>query len=246
MSGVSFNFPRGGIHPYTSGSGLNIDGRIKGQDEINALDLVLKSVFPRSTASFRSTVISDMASGAYTTKATTPGINAVMVQLMHELREGIATPENREARQWFIQEISAANPGKSLEDIYTEVCALRYSFLTGQRDTQPYENPLLPRISSTLYQWEYFPTFTNNLLNPALKNPELSAIYTKVVSRQPLRLPELRLLLVVALQEKMHIENLPNGRAQYPTRLGKLNELLRMIQNITLLSPEQIIQFSKD
>lgn len=244
MSGVSFNFPNS-TQAYGLKSGLRIDGKFNNKDpqETAALDLVLQSVFPKSSKDFRENVIRDIACGAYTSKATTPGVNAIMVQLLRNLREGVPTPENSTARQWLIQEISAANPGRSLDDIYTEVCALRYTFVSGARDTQPYENPPLPRISSTLYQWDYFPTLITKPLLSEFKDLKILSAYKKVVSDKNITLEELKLLTKAALKEKDYILGLADGPQTYKTRLAMLDTFLKTIQGITLLTPEQLISF---
>lgn len=239
MSDVSFHFPWSQAK-YNGSDKININGSINGKTELDALNTVIKSVFPESTPGFRENMLRDIACGAYTSKATTPSINALMVQLLRNLYEGTPTLENGAAREWLIREIGAANPGKNLESIFNEACAIRYDFVSGARDILPYENPILPRISSTLYQWDYFPTLIKSPVNSDFQYPK---IVEKIRSNKNLTLNEFKLLTQTALAEKEYILSIPGGTKTYPTRLSMLKELLKTIQGITLLSPSQIITY---
>lgn len=244
MSGVSFNFPNS-TQAYNLKPGLIIDGQFNNKDEqeTQALDIVLISVFPKSTDSWRKSIIKDIASGIYTKQATKPNINEIMVKILRHLREEPSTDTTYTARHWFMKEILKANPGKTLEEIFNEVCAIRYSFVTGERDPYPEENPILPRISTTLYEWAYFPTLINNPVLEDLQEPRLTSIYKKVLNRQTVSIDEVKLLVRTALNERAHIYKIVNGAKKYHTRLNMIDTLLKIIQNITLLSPEQLLTY---
>ena len=244
MSAVSYTFPSAG-RSYGVGSGLKIDGFINSPDEITALNILLKSVFPKSTSEARNNIIKDMACGAYSSKATKPEVNAIMTKLMRSLREGQPTSETIDSRNWLRAELLRANPGKTLDDIFKEVCTIRYDFVRGTRDPYPYEMPTLARISNTLYSWDYLSTLVSKPVLDSLKTTELATIGKQIHDKQTLTIAEVKTLITAAIQEKKYILSLPAGKETYPTRLSKIDELLQTIQGITLLSIEQLLSAEK-
>ncbi len=196
-------------------------------DETTRLN-VLREALTRSNPS---TEYGNIRGQYYKLTSEKPTINACMVELLRYLRNTAPTIENQAARKGIIQDIIRANPGKDIETIFNEACVKRYEYVCGKRPLSEMDEPLiLPRISSTLHLWPAFLSILEKQAKSS-ENPELQKLYVKIHDYQMLNIADIKLVLTT-------LRRIP----QPPITAS---EVLAKIEELTLLSPEQIIAFGK-